>query len=366
MRIAYVIDSLATGGAERLVVDLAMEAARRGHDVSIVTISDRRGVPLKDALDANLNVHTLGLAPRDPRAIRGIRRLTRDADIVHVHLFPALYWSAFVSKPIIFTEHSTRNVRQDHWAFAFLERAIYARYSAVIAITDGVQSSLQAHFKKWGIRTPIKVFNNGIRRVFFRSGDRVYPELKVLRLVAIGSLTEVKCFSNAIRAVAQCNEVCLDIIGEGPLRKTLEDIITGVGLSGRVRLLGERGDISELLKEYDALISTSTYEGFGLVAVEAMATGAPVIGPDVPGFNNVVIGNSTGLLYDPKDGLAAIVEAIKAMRSATLRHRLGVNATVHARKFSIEDSFALHEKLYTEVLTGSDPCDEVGEKYWRK
>jgi len=353
VRIAFVVDSLATGGAERMVVDLASEALLHRHEVKIIALSNADGVPAQSAREIGLDVEYLNMSLRDPRAIRAIRLLTRNSDIVHVHLFPALYWAAFSGRPLVFTEHSTWNRRQQGTLAGLLDKIAYSHYAYVVAISAGVATSTRNHFKRRRISTPISTIPNGLRRAFFRQPDRQQPTTRALRMVSIGSLTPVKAFADAISAVSRFNDVTLDIVGDGPLREALEQQIKGLGIEGRVRLLGHLSNIPELLSEYDVLLSTSKYEGFGLVAAEAMATGAPVVGPNVAGFNDVVVSEVTGILFDRAGGIEAIVNAIYKMQDPTLRRDLGTRARTHAETFSIERSFSQYEDLYREVVSSA-------------
>lgn len=353
MRIAFVVDSLATGGAERLVVDLAAEAVRRQHNVKIVAISNTDGIPLQAAAEAGLAVEHLNLSLKNPSAIRAIRRSTRDADLVHVHLFPALYWAAFAGRPLIFTEHSTWNRRQKGAVAGILDRIAYSRYERVIAISPGVALATRELFRRRRIPTLVSEIPNGVSREFFLQCDRRGETSSVLRLVGIGSLKPVKAFNDAISAVAKLDNVVLDLVGDGPMRASLERQVDDLGVEDRVRILGPRVDVPRLLCNYDALLSTSRYEGFGLVAAEAMATGMPVIGPDVPGFNDVVLKEETGILYNPADGISGISAAIQRMQDPGLRRKFGIRAREHAQQFSIETAFERHEALYREVIAGS-------------
>lgn len=351
MEIVHVITSLGTGGAERLVVDLAAEGRSRGHRVRIISLGRKFGLPSDWAEEQGLEVVALRDSPRDPRTAIDLRREIGSPDVIHAHLFPTQYFAALLPGPKVFTEHSTSNRRMNRFGWRSLERWSYSRYDAVIAISQGVADALSSHVG-WTAEDPrLAVIPNGVRNEFFdsRIGERC--ENSNLRLVAVGSLRPVKNFSVAIHAVSQLPDTTLDIIGEGPLRDELQHQIDAAGVADRVRILGPIADLASALPTYDALISTSRFEGFALVAAEAMASGLPIIGPDVPGFNNVVTGGDFACLFDPRRGIEGINRAILKARAVRSDSEVRRAARKHAGRFSLTTCFNRYEKLYREVIS---------------
>lgn len=349
MRIVHVINSLATGGAERMVVQLAIHGKRAGHHVSVIVLADVDGLPRTAADDHGIPVAVAGRSLRDPRIPTRLRELTAGADMVHVHLFPAMYWAATLPRPKVFTEHSTHNRRMNRIRFRLPERWAYDRYDRIIAIGSGVERRLIDHARAIGSKTPIVEAQNGISDDFF-SVRRSEPP-GVPRLLAVGSLTEVKQHRVAIEAMSLLPGLALDIAGEGPLRADLEAQIAASHLDRRVKLLGNVMDVPALLRNYSLLISTSRFEGFGLVAAEAQAVGLPVVGPDVEGFNDVVVNGESGILVDrltPEKIASTVIKALEPRRYRTLAE----GALRHSRQFTMTASFAANHAVYMSVLQG--------------
>lgn len=347
MRIIHVINALATGGAERMVVELATHGIAQGHDVSVVVLADLDGIPRAIAKDRKIPVSVAGASLKDPRLPSRLRKLTADADIVHVHLFPAMYWAATLSRPKIFTEHSTHNRRMDKSRFRLPERWAYDHYDRVVAIGRGVERRLLRHADSIRSQTPIVTAQNGVSDDFFSTTWRA-PDGPP-RLISVGSLTDVKQHHIAIDALALLPQATLDIAGEGPLREELQSQIEVSGLRDRVRLLGNVRDIPGLLQGYALLLSTSRFEGFSLVAAEAQAVGLPVVGPAVEGFDDVVIDRESGLLFaatTPEAVAASIVQALEPRQYADL----ATGAIANARRFTMSASFEANYAVYTNVL----------------
>ncbi|MFW8624844.1 glycosyltransferase [Corynebacterium glutamicum] len=346
MIIYHVINSLGTGGAERLVVDLAFEGIKQGHDVRILLLKDDIGIPRERALNLAIPIKVVGKSLKDPRIPHRIRKMTRDADVIHVHLFPALYWVAKINKPKVFTEHSTNNRRIGNPMFLRLERWAYSGYERTVAISPGVEDALKEHFSKAKISTEITMISNGISENFF-NGERAYSK-NPKRIVSVGSLTPVKQHELAIEAVSLLEDVTLQIAGEGKMREFLLEKIEELGVSHKVELLGNVEAISELLHQNDLFLSTSKFEGFGLAALEAQATGIPVVGPNVAGFRDVVLNGKSGVLFDsynPRE----IAETIRKTLQPDLYLSLSSNSRKNAENYAVRDTFLKLLDLYREI-----------------
>lgn len=347
MRVVHVINSLATGGAETVVVDFAIEAARVGDDVTILTLSDDDGIPLRRAKAAGIRVINLSSSVWNPFIPFRIMANSKNAEIVHAHLFPAFYWVALLpGRRLVFTEHSTNNRRMSFQWLRPLELLVYSRYSKLIAITDGVARRLKDHVGP-KLSSRVVVSTNGIRETFFeRSSARKSHNS---RIVSVGSLKPVKRHALAIQAVAQLESATLKIAGEGPMRSELTKLIDSLGVSDRIELLGAVDDIPSLLQESDVLLCCSEFEGFSLAAAEAQAAGLPVVGPAVDGLDEVVVDGMTGFLFEGAE-VSGVVTQLRRAMSEENYPRLSRQAVEHAGHFSIRSSYGRQLEVYEEAL----------------
>ena len=118
----------------------------------------------------------------------------------------------------------------------------------------------------------------------------------------------------------------------------------------KIKFLGYRTDIPELLQQADIFFLPSLWEGFGLAVVEAMAAGLPLVVSNIQGLGEIVGRHSqAGFLIDPKseDGIAD--ELSKLLKDSELRLLMGKNAQVQANHFSIEQTLKEHLNLYVEL-----------------
>jgi len=149
MKVLHVINSLHIGGAEKLLVDFIPLVNKDGVNAEVLLL-DGTSTKFKERLISQCEtpVYSLGASIYNPVHVFRIIRYLKGYDLVHVHLFPALYFVAlakllsFSRTPIIFTEHSTMNKRMCNRFFALVDKWIYSFYSRIICITEEVKQSL--------------------------------------------------------------------------------------------------------------------------------------------------------------------------------------------------------------------------------
>jgi glycosyltransferase involved in cell wall biosynthesis len=141
-------------------------------------------------------------------------------------------------------------------------------------------------------------------------------------VLAVGRLAEQKNHALAIAALPQVPNATFAIAGEGPLRAELERLATETGVADRVRFLGIRTDARALMGAADVVVMPSRWEGLPLSALEALASGTPLVATDVRGLRELVVDGRDALLVpeDP-DALAAALRQV--LDDPELARRLG-------------------------------------------
>jgi glycosyltransferase involved in cell wall biosynthesis len=172
-------------------------------------------------------------------------------------------------------------------------------------------------------------------------------------LASVGRLKAPKDFSTLLRALAALPDASFEavIAGDGPDRSTLEAEIGRLGIGDRVRLLGERRDIPELLGAADVFVLPSRSEGLPVSVLEAMVAGLPVVASRVGGVPELVAEGETGLLVAPgnSDELAAALKRVLADRE--LRRRLGTAGRARVeQQFDLDSFRRAHVDLYYREL----------------
>lgn len=309
MKILHVITSLTTGGAEKLVSEIAPMLRDKGHEVEVCVFNGEHTAFMQYLLNAGIKIISFGEKCNvyNPIFIVRLIRLMKHYDIVHTHntapqLFAAI-GSVLCSVVLVTTEHNTSNRRRDWKWYALIDKWMYSRYKKVICISDSTEANLREFINERSSK--ICTIYNGINVdkyiTALPTGKKQitnYPDRKVVTMVA--GFRYQKDQETLIRAMKHLTvDAELWLIGDGERRSIIEQCIKDNNLSERVRLLGIRSDIPSLLKVADIVVQSSHWEGFGLAAVEGMAAGKPVIASDVEGLAQVVEG--AGLLFPRGD-----------------------------------------------------------------
>lgn len=279
MKIIQLIASPYKGGMEKHVIELSNSLTSFGNE--IIVIGDSSLVPfLKDRvqlieLDFTKSRHNPVLLYSIFKLIRKIK-----PDILHCHGGKA---SRIIStlKPLLIcrcitTVHGIKNsVKYLH------------KFDHIICVSHFIRNRLPNKSKSTTIYNGINKFNqlSKIQKEKIKIDLKIPPDKFIW--LAVGRLVKVKGFDQIIKAMKN-NNGYLIIIGDGPERSTLENLIDDYNLRNRVNLLGHRDDVPEIIQCADQLIISSLREGFSYVFLEAMFAKTPVIASDVPVANEIL------------------------------------------------------------------------------
>ena len=177
---------------------------------------------------------------------------------------------------------------------------------------------------------------------------------------AVSRLSPEKGFEHLLRAVALLRDqgVHLEVVlvGDGPSRAELERLTDELSLRERVTFAGEiaHEDVPAMLRRFDVFAMPSTWEGFGVSALEASAMAVPVVASRIHGIPDVVVDGETGMLVPPADP-EALAEAIARLAGDTaLRERKGRAGRAYVeREYRWQDNARLMEALYEEMLANA-------------
>lgn len=352
-RVVHYVDSTLFGGVEQVVLQL-LRGLDRSRWAPLLYCHEGVDVArlLEPAGSAGVECRILprpqGL--RDMPAWRGfIRQLKRDQPrVFHAHLgWPlgcrhGIFGAKLASVPyIVATAHlyveldGVRWARGKQWA----QHSLIDRY---IAVSDEVArrftSELHVPARK------VRVVRNGIdttaaTRVLANGGLRA----ELLEgspgplLLTIARLHPQKGHQHLLAAMRELPEATLALAGDGPAREALQSLARDLGIEDRVRFLGHRSDVADLLGTCDVFVLPSLYEGLPLSVLEAMAAGKPIVATSVGGTDEAIADGIDGMLVPPADPvrLAAALRAL--LRDPSVMTRLGHAARESAqRNFSVE------------------------------
>jgi rhamnosyl/mannosyltransferase len=351
------------GGMESHVQELVCEL-RDSVEQSVVVASKTRqgstetvdGIPVT-RLGALMDFFGAPICPSMVNAIRSAR-----ADILHIHLPNPIAVLAYLASgfkgKLIFTYHSDI-VRQKILGSAFsgiLHQALN-RSDAIIATSDNylkTSSVLSEHLDRCHViplGIPLERFRYPDPHIVDWIRNQYGPSI----VVALGRLVRYKGFDHLLRAMTKVDGHLL-LIGNGPLRDELEVLSRSLGIHDRVTILSGVADVVPYYHSADVFVlpSVNRSEAFGLVQLEAMACGKPVINTSLnSGVPFVSRNEETGLTVPPSDEAALSAAITKLLRDPELRGRFGAAAKLRAQtEFNVETMARRTLSLYESVLNG--------------
>jgi len=223
-------------------------------------------------------------------------------------------------------------------------------------------------------RDRLRVVHNGIRLERFLnvpadSRTRVRESLGIAAdspvLAMIGRFYREKGHLDMVRMMAgitsRCPNAVLLLVGDGPDRAACEGLAEQLGLTARLRFLGQRGDLPELLSASDLVVMPSHTEGLPIAAIEALACGKPVVGFDVGGMSEVIEHGKCGVLVKARDMQAFVSAVVSLLEDPRARGTYASQAVAVANKFGIDSHIAGLLKCYAEAALslGAKPAQRA-------
>ncbi len=366
--ILHIIHSLEVGGAERLVVDFARQTDRDLFNVSICCL-DGIGVLGEELKADGFSVISLGRKPGvDWNLIVRLRRFLKERkiDIIHAHQYSSFFYAAlaknFSKKPcIIFTEHGRFYPDRRRLKRVLFDPFLSGFASEIISIAEATKEAM-ARYDNFP-REKIKVIYNG---VVFKTGDvnrttkrqelNIAPDDFVLATAA--RLDPIKNHDMLIRTMKRVSGIRPDckliIAGDGPEYDRLSGEIKKNGLTGVVRLLGQRDNVAGIFLASDLFLLSSLSEGHSVTLLEAMNAGLPAVVTNVGGNPEILKDGVTGFLVDSNDDKAMAEKILELYQNRSLAKRLGNAAKERARTlFSFERMMSQYKELYIKYAEQS-------------
>lgn len=351
------------GGVSSHVSGLYKELKRRGHEVKIFTkkskLRQERKITDEDVVELN-PTFPLDLPILPPSGDETLKVISSyNLDIVHAHhAFTAtplagLAYAERLGIPRLLTNHSIPAGKHDGYFWETVGNLAYPfRYYINKAEVIIAVSKAAANFISFFVDyVPIKIIPNGIDTNRFKPNfDKENKELKILfvsRLVhRKGPHLLVRAFK---RVVKKYDNVALVFVGSGYMRGTLEELAMSLNITEKVKFLGDVSDeiLPQVYSESDIFVLPSLHaESFGLVLLEAMASGLPVVATSVGGIPEVLEDGKEGFLVKPDE--KNIAEAlIKLLEDKDLREKMGKNG----------------RKKVVENYDWKNVCEKIEETY---
>lgn len=352
IKIAFVIDALQVGGAERLLVDLISHLPKTEFECRVYTIVEQ-GELAADLVALGVPVKQIGKHGKISWGTVGrLRQSWKEwrPDVVHTHLFAGdtygrlAAWRSGI--PVITTEH---NMNLDEGRMKAWVRTILSRLNfKIVAVSRAVKD--YSVNQEYIAADRITVIHNGV------DGNRFALRATAPHGVPVIGMTS-RLHSNKghhylFQALGLIKDIPFKVViaGDGPERSRLENQAKTLGISDRIQFLGLVHDVPAVLAGIDILALPTIQEGFGLSAVEALLMEKPVVAFDTGPMNEVIDQGLTGLLVTPGD-IPELGEALRRLlQDPGLGQHLGqAGRQVALQKFSLDYMVDAYVQLYQQA-----------------
>jgi len=354
----------APGGVQVHVRQLAAELRERGHRAIVVAPGSRTssdegvrivGRPMRVPYGGT--VAPISFSPGSWRCIRSAMRAF-DPDVIHVHepLTPSTSMLAVLaaSAPVVATFHAyLERSRLMELAGPVLRR-VSRRIDAAIAVSDAAAS-----FVRRVAHVPLEIVPNGVDvRAFAHPGPPIEGFPVGRKVLWVNRLDPQKGFEVMVRAfetlASELEDVRLLVVGDGRDRVAVRSLPQSV--RSRILRLGSlpHSELPRYHAAADVFASPAVgQESFGIVLVEAMAAGVPVVATDIPGYREVVRDGVDGLLVPPNDATALASAIRRVLSEPDLASALASAGRTRAETFSWDAVVPRLEAVYDRVLAGT-------------
>jgi glycosyltransferase involved in cell wall biosynthesis len=385
VRIAYITDTYLpeTNGIVTAIVRHSRGLAERGHEFLILCprygLDDPMGqgfvhVERYAAWSASSNAETHVALPWLFSMVRTLRKF--DPDLIHIHTplpigVTGIVAAKMLGVPNIQTYHSYvpgfmqyvglrrllkldtgPRVTRETWFDWFVTRLIYNRADLVLAPSRVLCDELRRH----GLKPRVRHQDNGIILAEFPPKTDWSPRKRIMHCGRLGFEKNAEVVVEAF-ALFLCDHPDweLHLLGEGPAEPYLRQLIETLEIGDHVRFEGfvDRTYLAECYREADIYATASTIETQGIVVLEAMASGTPVVGVDVLAVPEMARDERHGFMVEPYDPAAMADAFARIADNDALRTRMGGSCVSDVAEHALADVIEHLEKVYEDALAAS-------------
>ncbi|WP_431108965.1 N-acetyl-alpha-D-glucosaminyl L-malate synthase BshA [Winogradskyella poriferorum] len=361
------------GGSGVVATELGLELSKRGHEIHFITYSQ----PVRlELLSNNVHFHEVHvpeypLFHYQPYELALSSKLVDmvqlyGIELLHVHYAIPHAYAAYMAQqmllekgilvPIVTTLHGTDITLVG--SHPFYKPAVSFSINKSDAVTSVSESLKKDTIRLFDIKKDIYVVPNFIdldkhvnnftdcQRAMMAKDDEFI-------ITHISNMREVKQIPDVIKVFYNVQKELpakLMMVGEGPEKETAENLVEELGISDKVIFFGNSNEIDRILCFSDLFLLPSQTESFGLAALEAMASGVPVISTNTGGLPEVNIDGYSGYLSDVNAVADMSANAIKILKDADTLKTFKANAKAQSKKFDIHAIVPQYEAIYEETL----------------
>lgn len=359
--VLHLISSLEIGGAEKLLIDLLKNTESNNVNFTVVVMNNYVNEDLKtELLEANHNVHFLNRkqSSKNLKYIFMLLNIIKNhkIQIIHSHTYGNKMWSILckIFNPKIKLVHTVHDTN----IISGLNKINFIIHKVFIDMNIAISKAVERECFQYNIDKVVQIYN-GIDLNKFRFIKKQKEDFVEFKIINISRINHVKKGQDIlIKALKICKDKGLkfkcDFVGGiyyygKNSFEYLKNLIEELDLEKEITFLGNRTDICELLSESDLFILPSRYEGLGLVVLEAMAVGVPVIASNIDGPAELITSGENGLLFEGENSSDLADQILYLYNNREKMNYFAENAYKYVQDFDISNMCKKYCELYGDL-----------------
>jgi glycosyltransferase involved in cell wall biosynthesis len=358
VKVATIIPTLDTGGAEKLAIDLVSNVNTEKFEVILISLFPQKN-SIYEVIASERGIRVIYLNKRPGLDLFTFFELWKTLqkfkpDVVHTHIYTSTYvWPWMMCHKKAKWVHTVHSVASKE-LYSFhkpIMTTVYKSYRnfAPVAISNYIKQSVLEEYQVPESR--INLVYNGIDLKFFNPSEtKKNKDSTDMEFICVARLNPVKNHKLLLNAFYELLKVFpqsrLTLVGEGELRPELEKIIIHLKIQDNVDIIGETNDVRYYLTKADIFILTSKYEGLPLSILESMAVGLPIIATEVGGIPDIVKNEINGVLVESEDVSSLSNAMIRIVKDFTFRKRVSLQNKMDAKKYDLSSVARKYEDIY--------------------
>lgn len=367
IHIMHVIYGFSMGGAENRLANL-INGIDQDTFISSICCIKKSGIIVTRLKRKDIKIFELHRKGKDYLLCLKLASLFRKekVDIIHTHGwsgFDGVIGAKLACVPVIIHSEQGKDIED---IYNIKKRRILGRklisylVNQLVTVSEEIKESLAKtakipQEKILTIHTGVDIQRFNIKIDKIKKKEEVGIGGKVIVIGTVGRLDPIKSYDTLLYCAKEVLNEFPDLrflfVGNGPMRRNLEELTIKLGIREKVTFIGERLDIPELLNIMDIFVLPSLSEGLSNTILEAMASGLPIIATRVGGNPEMVVDGETGFLVSPKDYQSLSKVIIQLLKNPSLCKKIGLTAQERAKNhFPLSKMIISYEELYKKLI----------------
>lgn len=354
-KILYVIPSLGVGGAEEVALNICRFLDNKSFEYKFIVLGTKEN-SINDKRASLWGINVIYLNKKNGLDISLFKKLRKliikyQPDVIHTHMAALFYanFSLLFTKNImhVHTFHCIPNVRKYYGFPMILAKKIFNKKNFFPISISNYQSNylLSNNIVK---SQKMKCIYNGIETLLYSSNK--IESFDSLKMIYVGSFSDIKNQIDAIRILNilkdSISNISLILVGEGPLKKHLQDYVKELNINNYVTFTGNVENVQDYLSLANLYISTSLIEANPLSILQAISSGLPVVAYNVGGIKDIVKDKQNGFLIKKYD-ITGFVNCINCIfNDKSLWQSMSDFSKLESRNYNILNCVKKYEKIY--------------------